>query len=152
MNLGEQRDDAAVVFEGVSLGYGRAAILSDLTFSIAEGDFLGIIGPNGSGKTTILRAILGMVKPVRGSIHIREGLLDWGHLEKGRLVQRFLDPAQGEAVGKAIMNYRKLMKIVRKWERETMRAFGLTCVYVHGSVCRPGWLIEIEATAARLIP
>lgn len=74
MNRGEQTDAAAVVFNGVSLGYSRAAILSDLTFSIAEGDFLGIIGPNGSGKTTILRAILRTVKPIRGSIHVREGL------------------------------------------------------------------------------
>ncbi len=74
MNRGEPRDGAAVVFEGVSLGYGREAILRDVTFSIAEGDFLGIIGPNGSGKTTILGAILRMVKPVRGSVSIRDGL------------------------------------------------------------------------------
>jgi ABC-type Mn2+/Zn2+ transport system ATPase subunit len=70
----EPGDGAVVVFEGVSLGYGRTTVLSDLAFSIAEGDFLGIIGPNGSGKTTMLRAILRMVAPVRGSIRIREGL------------------------------------------------------------------------------
>jgi hypothetical protein len=50
----------------------------------------------------------------------------WGHRENGKLVQRFLDPAQAEAVRKAIRDYRKLMEIVRKWERETMRAFSLT--------------------------
>jgi ABC-type Mn2+/Zn2+ transport system ATPase subunit len=65
---------AAVVFEGVSLGYGRRPVLSDVTFSIEEGDFLGIIGPNGSGKTTLLRAVLRLIEPVRGSIRIREGL------------------------------------------------------------------------------
>jgi ABC-type Mn2+/Zn2+ transport system ATPase subunit len=70
----EPRDGTAVAFDGVSLGYGRTPVLSDLTFSIDEGDFLGIIGPNGSGKTTILRAILRVVEPVRGSIRIREGL------------------------------------------------------------------------------
>jgi ABC-type Mn2+/Zn2+ transport system ATPase subunit len=74
MNRSEPRDGAAVVFDGASLGYGRTSVLSDLTFSIDEGDFLGIIGPNGSGKTTILRAILRMVEPARGSIQIREGL------------------------------------------------------------------------------
>jgi ABC-type Mn2+/Zn2+ transport system ATPase subunit len=74
MSPDEQAGDAVVEFEGASLGYGRATILRDVTFSIAEGDFLGIIGPNGSGKTTILRAILRMVRPVRGSVHIREGL------------------------------------------------------------------------------
>lgn len=74
MSRTEKTDGAVVAFEGASLGYGRAPILKDVTFSIDEGDFLGIIGPNGSGKTTILRAILGMVKPVRGSVHVREGL------------------------------------------------------------------------------
>jgi ABC-type Mn2+/Zn2+ transport system ATPase subunit len=74
MSRGDPRGDAAVAFEGVSLGYGRRPVLSDLTFSIEEGDFLGIIGPNGSGKTTILRAILRMLEPVRGSVRIREGL------------------------------------------------------------------------------
>ena len=74
MNCGQPLDGTAVAFEGVSLGYGRAPVLSDLTFCIDEGDFLGIIGPNGSGKTTILRAILRMVEPARGAIRIREGL------------------------------------------------------------------------------
>jgi len=74
MNRDEQTDGVAVLFENVSLGYSRAGILNDLSFSIAEGDFLGIIGPNGSGKTTLLRAILRIVKPLRGSIRIREGL------------------------------------------------------------------------------
>jgi ABC-type Mn2+/Zn2+ transport system ATPase subunit len=74
MNQREQTDAAVVRFEGVSLGYRRAPVLSDLTFSLAAGDFVGIIGPNGSGKTTMLRAILRVIRPVRGSIRIREGL------------------------------------------------------------------------------
>ena len=74
MNESELKNQAVVRFDGVSLGYGRGAILKDLTFAIAEGDFLGIIGPNGSGKTTILRAILRVLKPVRGSVYLREGL------------------------------------------------------------------------------
>ena len=74
MSDDEQTDDAVVVFQRVSLGYGRGAVLSNLTFSIADGDFLGIIGPNGSGKTTILRSILRVIKPLGGSIRVREGL------------------------------------------------------------------------------
>jgi ABC-type Mn2+/Zn2+ transport system ATPase subunit len=74
MNDHERMDGAVVRFEKVSLGYGRDEILRDLDFSIAEGDFLGIIGPNGSGKTTLLRAILRIVEPRRGSIRTRDGL------------------------------------------------------------------------------
>jgi ABC-type Mn2+/Zn2+ transport system ATPase subunit len=57
-----------VSFNRATLGYGRRAILSDLTFSIPEGDFLGMVGPNGAGKTTILRAILRTLEPITGTV------------------------------------------------------------------------------------
>ncbi len=74
MNSNQQLTTTAVEFRDVSLGYGHLRVLSKLTFSIEEGDFLGIIGPNGSGKTTILRAILGVVKPSQGTVTVRRGL------------------------------------------------------------------------------
>ena len=57
-----------VRFEEVTLGYGRRPVLTGISFDIPEGDFLGLVGPNGSGKTTILRAILGTLDPLSGSI------------------------------------------------------------------------------------
>lgn len=57
-----------VRFDRVTLGYGRQPVLSDISFEIPEGDFLGLVGPNGSGKTTILRAILGTLDPLSGTV------------------------------------------------------------------------------------
>lgn len=57
-----------VRFEDAALGYGDRVVLSHLTFTIPEGDFLGIVGPNGAGKTTILRAILDTLRPVAGTV------------------------------------------------------------------------------------
>jgi ABC-type Mn2+/Zn2+ transport system ATPase subunit len=57
-----------VSFDHATLGYGRRVILSDLTFSIPEGDFLGMVGPNGAGKTTILRVILRTLRPITGRV------------------------------------------------------------------------------------
>ena len=57
-----------ISFDNATLGYGRRVVLSGLSFSIPEGDFLGIVGPNGSGKTTILRAILKTLKPLSGNV------------------------------------------------------------------------------------
>jgi len=57
-----------VSFDHATLGYGRRVILADLNFDIPEGDFLGIVGPNGSGKTTILRAILRTLAPLEGAV------------------------------------------------------------------------------------
>lgn len=63
-----------VLFEGVTLGYGRRIVLANLNFSIAEGDFLGFVGPNGAGKTTVLRALLGTLTPIAGTVRRAPGL------------------------------------------------------------------------------
>ena len=68
------RTAALVTFDHVTLGYGRRVVLSDLTFTIPEGDFLGLVGPNGAGKTTILRAILGTNAPLNGTVTRAPGL------------------------------------------------------------------------------
>jgi ABC-type Mn2+/Zn2+ transport system ATPase subunit len=64
-------DQALVQFEAVTLGYRRKIIANNVSFSIEEGEFVGIVGPNGSGKTTIVRAILGILKPQRGTVKVR---------------------------------------------------------------------------------
>ena len=65
---------ALLEFDRVSVGYDHRPILTGLNFSIIEGDFLGMVGPNGSGKTTILRAILGTHAPLAGTVRRSPGL------------------------------------------------------------------------------
>jgi ABC-type Mn2+/Zn2+ transport system ATPase subunit len=65
---------ALVTFDRATLGYGRKTVLTDLSFDIPEGDFLGLVGPNGSGKTTILRAILDTLEPMSGTVRITPGV------------------------------------------------------------------------------
>ncbi len=48
--------------------YGKRDILQDVSLIIEENDFLGIIGPNGGGKTTLVKILLGLLKPEKGSI------------------------------------------------------------------------------------
>ena len=55
-------------FSDVTLGYGETPVLRGLSFHVCRGEFLGIVGPNGSGKTTILRAILGLLRPMAGAV------------------------------------------------------------------------------------
>lgn len=57
-------------FENVTLGYGQRVVLRNLCFTIRSGEFFGIVGANGSGKTTILRALLGLLRPLQGSVRI----------------------------------------------------------------------------------
>jgi ABC-type Mn2+/Zn2+ transport system ATPase subunit len=63
-----------VTFDHATLGYGRRVVLRDLSFTIHEGDFLGMVGPNGSGKTTVLRALLGTHPQISGTVVRAPGL------------------------------------------------------------------------------
>lgn len=60
----------AIEVEHVWFSYEGTKVLTDVTFSLAKGEFLGIIGPNGGGKTTLLKLMLGILKPGRGRIRI----------------------------------------------------------------------------------
>jgi len=59
----------------LSAGYGSSLILEEVDFRVNENDFIGVIGPNGGGKTTLLKVILGLLRPVKGSIEFNPGLL-----------------------------------------------------------------------------
>ena len=56
---------------GLYKNFGGVQAISDLNFEIAEGELLGIIGPNGSGKTTAVNLITGFVKPTEGNVRYR---------------------------------------------------------------------------------
>jgi zinc transport system ATP-binding protein len=56
--------------ENVSVSYGSHAVLDNINLTVGEHDFLGIIGPNGGGKSTLLKAILGLVQPDSGTITV----------------------------------------------------------------------------------
>jgi len=56
--------------EHVNVSYGDNKVLDDVSLTVEEHDFLGIIGPNGGGKTTLLKVILGLVSPDRGVITV----------------------------------------------------------------------------------
>jgi len=60
----------AIEFENVWFSYERSTVLQEVSFSLEQGEFLGIIGPNGGGKTTLLKLMLGILKPDRGRIRI----------------------------------------------------------------------------------
>jgi zinc transport system ATP-binding protein len=55
-------------------GYNHRALFQELSFDVHGGEILGIVGPNGSGKTAFLRTILGLLKPVHGLVERQAGL------------------------------------------------------------------------------
>jgi len=58
----------------VSFAYDQLPVLENINLTIHRGDFLGIIGPNGGGKTTLVKLILGLLQPQQGAIKVLETL------------------------------------------------------------------------------
>ncbi|KZE91467.1 ABC transporter ATP-binding protein [Microbacterium sp. TNHR37B] len=54
--------------EGISVAYGSRPVLSDVSLSVSPGDSLGLVGESGAGKTTVLRALLGLLPPTTGTV------------------------------------------------------------------------------------
>jgi len=63
---------SAVVFDNVSFAYEGVPALSAVNLRIDDGDFVSVIGPNGGGKTTLLKLILGLLQPQQGTIRVLE--------------------------------------------------------------------------------
>ena len=95
---------------GLVAGYGSTPAVHNATFSVSEGECAVLIGPNGHGKTTILRAISGLVRPTGGEIRFDgqvsthekvEKLVDRGliHIPQGDLVFPDMTVAENLTLG-----------------------------------------------------
>lgn len=83
--------DTLLELKHITAGYDSQAILTDVNLQINEQDFIGIIGPNGGGKTTLLKVILGLVKPYQGEVIYHRNTHNlFGYLpQNSRFDQRF---------------------------------------------------------------
>ncbi len=68
-----------VALERAAVGYGGQPLLRDVALAVVPGDFVAIVGPNGGGKTTILRALLGVL-PLMGGERVQPGPLRIGYV------------------------------------------------------------------------
>jgi zinc transport system ATP-binding protein len=62
--------DTCIEFKDVNYSYNGTPVLEYISFSVKAGEYLGIIGPNGGGKTTLLKILLGLLRPSSGTITI----------------------------------------------------------------------------------
>jgi zinc/manganese transport system ATP-binding protein len=83
--------DTTLAAQGITVRLSGRTILDDVSFTIARGEFTGLIGANGAGKTTLFRVILGLQSPTRGHVHINGDDRSGRHV--GYVPQKFLlDP------------------------------------------------------------
>ncbi|HEU4759839.1 MAG TPA: ATP-binding cassette domain-containing protein, partial [Dehalococcoidia bacterium] len=68
--MASRDDDVVLRTVGLSRRYGRLLALSDLNLEVRRGHVYGFLGPNGSGKTTTIALILGLIAPSRGHVEL----------------------------------------------------------------------------------
>ena len=59
-----------IELEDVCFSYGRVPVLEHIDLLVPQGAFLGLVGPNGGGKSTLLKIILGLLEPGRGRVRV----------------------------------------------------------------------------------
>ncbi len=85
-------DKKNISFEHISFSYGEEDILSDISFSIPDGDYVAIVGPNGGGKSTLLKLLLGLITPKSGCLTVFGHSVEKAkeHLDIGYVPQRII--------------------------------------------------------------
>jgi iron complex transport system ATP-binding protein len=85
----------------------KRPIIKEVSFSVYDGEFVGIVGPNGSGKTTLLRAIIGLLKFEQGSIVVSQHRVE--HLDRREVARRIafvpqlMEPVEGFTVEELVL-------------------------------------------------
>ncbi len=77
--------DAAVLARHTELGYAGQPVLSGLEFEIPTGTRVGVLGPNGGGKTTLFRALLGELTPLGGTLEVNSTTATVAQTDRSRL-------------------------------------------------------------------
>ena len=105
--------------KGITAGYEQTVVLRDVNLTIREHDFIGIIGPNGGGKTTLLKVILGLLKPFSGGIvyHVTKQSL-FGYLPQNSRFDARFPISVKEVVLSGLMSEKGIFKGYTKADRE----------------------------------
>lgn len=124
-------NELLISLRGVSMQYDRKVTLRDINLDIHRGDFMAVTGPNGGGKTTLLRIILKLLSPTRGSVTYlgdsdRRQRLRIGYLPQKNLIDSGFPVTVREVIGFGLMNDRALSKEEKQTRiDDTIRLMGL---------------------------
>jgi zinc transport system ATP-binding protein len=126
MNTVERTLSPVIEIKDVWAGYNGTPVLENINLTVHETDFIGLIGPNGGGKTTLLKVILGLLKPSHGSVRIMGKTVEDGRCMVGYVPQvvemdRQFPIRVWEVVQMGLLGCRKPFQRITAAEREVIR-------------------------------
>lgn len=115
-----------IQLEHITKRFGKLTVLDDISFSIEKGGTFAVLGPNGSGKTTILKIILGMVLPQKGEVLINENkvLNTWNYRKDIRYLPQIAQFPDNLTVSELIKMIKDLRNMPSR-EEEIIEMIGL---------------------------
>lgn len=107
--------------KNVSFGYENIIAISDVSFSLKEGEYLCVVGENGSGKSTLMKGLLGLLKPLKGELILEEALQksSIGYLPQQTDLQKDFPATVFEVVLSGCLKHRGFLPFYSKKEKET---------------------------------
>ncbi|MFQ9749091.1 MAG: ATP-binding cassette domain-containing protein [Anaerobutyricum soehngenii] len=117
---GDATNEAYITCKDLTLGYEGHAIVSDLNFKVSKGDYLCIVGENGTGKSTLIKTLLHLQDAISGDIITGDGLKAYevGYLPQQTVVQKDF-PATVEEIVPFRYTWRNAVEpVYRKESRE----------------------------------
>jgi len=110
-----------VEIENMYAGYNGMAVLKAVNLQIFEQDFLGVIGPNGGGKTTLIKTILGLLKPLSGTIIFENRLKNRiGYMPQTHQLDRKFPVIVSEVIEFGLISEKQLSRADRKAKTQEM--------------------------------
>ena len=122
LQQGEPAGRPIIRLHHLSAAYDERTVLRDVNLTVYERDFLGIIGPNGGGKTTLIKCILGLLTPSGGEISFPGGPLTMGYLPQYSSIDRKFPITVEEVVLSGLSSQTSLTARFTAEQREHARA------------------------------
>ena len=82
MRYNSSMQESVLQVDGLTKTYGARTVVNDVSFDVRRGEMFGFLGPNGSGKTTTVRMVLGIIQPDHGTVGILGSPPDWRALKR----------------------------------------------------------------------
>lgn len=127
------QENKIISIENLWLSYTDKSVLEDINLDIFQGDFLLVSGPNGGGKTSLLRTILGLQKPTRGHIYFFEKgeqvpSLDIGYLPQKNSIDSKFPITVEEVVASGLMGKSRPQSVVKREVDYMLDLMGITAL------------------------
>ena len=120
-----------IKIEKASMGYDGKSVVSDISFEINNGDYVCIVGENGSGKTTFMKTLLGLIHPLDGKVIYSDGLKqnEIGYLPQQTVFQKDFPASVSEVVFSGCLNKKNTFFYTMQQKETAFKNMQLTGVY-----------------------